>query len=57
MLEKWLDIQRSPDYWEYSPQDRAAIKNQWFSKNVANTKEFQEIGEEDKTAIFNSFSR
>ena len=56
MIADWLKIQKSPEYWDYKPQDRAIIKAAWFNRNVANTKEYQSYSDDDKAAIVRGFS-
>lgn len=57
MLNKWIDIQKSPEYWEYTPQERGKIKANWFKRNIASTPEFQGYSEDDKVSILNKFSK
>jgi hypothetical protein len=57
MLEAWNKIQKSLEYWDYNPQDRARIKAEWFRENIAPTSDFQSYGEDDQVLILNEFAK
>ena len=55
MFERWVQIQNSPEFLGYSPEDRMAIKRGWFTKNIEPTPEFQAYNETDRSAIVDGF--
>jgi len=54
-LAEWGEIERRPEYWRLSPEERASAKAEWFKDRVVPTEAFQSNSEDDQIKILNAF--
>ncbi len=56
MLEQWNKILQRPDFWDFSPDERAKIKGRWFDKYIVPHADFQAFSPEEQKTLTDRFN-